>query len=499
MMQTTPWWNGEGFVRRNLPPFGERIDETLSDGKRSISTWIIYHAICLRIISFEIRHRSNRWLFLVRRVIQQMESRFCTAGVSSVFDELIEDKDGFRLMQIASVILSRILEDMLYAKANASGCWKADSLDDESTDMESIANSLFSVSAEAISGSVARLTSRRSFVHMALRDDLTVCLNSDLDCARHLELTMKILLLWADSAGKRIGKGHAIDFCGIREERVYDIALIIKAWLEMCNEVEMVCSQSPGVFLVEELWKERSGEYESGRGKPCEDILKSGPETDMNNIRDLVMERRKKTLYDRLRRRLKRSDGSTSYGAIEKQVGRALSVAYGLLYVLDGLGDAFDECSIRNIVMELRREGDSDGYCNRLDEYVVQKLGLLDDCPVRRDAFCRVVWRNATVCMAAVTFDRNICRWCLDMSVVKQVWGKREPGHRVLKGDSQTETTMLMELGLGSGIVESPRSLMERELGVLHRCEHEIARRLLNNGEVACCKAVRRAALCAEM
>lgn len=267
IVRTTPWWNGNGFVRRNLPPFGgERIDGTLSGRKRNISTWIVYHAICLRIVSSEISERSSRWLLLVMRVVQQMESRFYTAGVSSVFDESFKDKDELRLMQIASVILSRILEDMLYAKANASGCWKADSLDDESTDMESIANSLFSVSAEAISGSVARLTSRRSSVHMALRDDLTVCLNSDLDCARHLELTMKILLLWADSAGKRIGKGHAIDFCGIREERVYDIALIIKAWLEMCNEVEMVCSQSPGVFLVEELWKERSGEYESGRG-----------------------------------------------------------------------------------------------------------------------------------------------------------------------------------------------------------------------------------------
>lgn len=500
MVRTTPWWNGNGFVRRNLPPFGgERIDGTLSGRKRKISTWIVYHAICLRIVSSEISKRSNRWLLLVRRVVQQMESRFYTAGVSSVFDESFKDKDELRLMQIAAVILSRILEDMLYAKANASGCGNVDLLDDDRLiDAESIANSLFSIGADAIGGSVARLTLRKSSVYVPNRDDLSACRNSDPGCAHHLELTMKMLLLWADSAGKHVGEGHAIDFCGIREKKVYDIALIIKAWVGMCDEVERACNQSPGDFLVEELWRERSGAYKRSRGKPCDDILENGPETDMNSIRNLVMERRKRTLYDRLQRSLKRSGESASYDAIAKQVDRALSVAYGLLYVLDGLGNAFDECAMRNVAVKSRRRGSSDDYCNSFDRYVVRKLGLLGDWLTRENAFCRVVWSNATVCMSAVTFNRNICRWCLDMSVVKQVWSKREPGHRVLVGRSLKEMTMLAVLGLGSGIAESPEGLMEREIEVLHLCEHEIAQRLRNNGEVACCKAARMADLCME-
>lgn len=503
--RTMPWWNGKVFVRRNLPPFSDgKNTGGVLDGREKISSWIICHARCLQIVSSEISRRSGRWLLLVRRVLQQLDSRFhkktvsfkkLSDGFSQLmpisFDATLESNDWFQLIQIATVILARRLEDMLYAKANKDNSEDADLWNNP----ESVADSLFGVGSEAIGGSIVRLTSGRWI-------DPCVNLTGESECGRHFIRTLRALFEWVRSAEKNGGKGHAVAFCGMQERRVYDMAFIVKSWLEMCDEVNRTCNQSASSFLVEEFWKEKSGIYDGGRGKPCDIILEKGPEADVNSIRSLVMERRKKTLYARLWRRSNRSmDGNDYYDAIEKQVGRALGRAYGFLYLLDGLGNAFDGRFVRD------KEIDSADCGNWLDEYVIRKLKLLGNHSVGKDAFCCAVWKNA-ICLPAVTamkdsgprapvtFDSAICRWCLDMSVIERVWDGKEPGRRILGGGrAKREEQMLVTLGLADVGAEE---LMERDFKALHRCEHEVARYLLNNSEVACCEAKRKSSLCME-
>lgn len=504
MVRTMPWWSGKVFVRRNLPPFnGEENVRNPSDGRERISSWVICHAMCLQIVSSEIKRRSGRWLLLVRRVLQQLDSRFrektalskkLNDGFSPLmpiaFDGTLESNDWFQLIQIAIVVLSQRLEDMLYAKANKVSSEDAGMWDDP----ESIADSLFGIGSKAIGGSIVRLTSGGRIAPC-------VNSNSESECGEHAFFTLRALFEWVRSAEKNGGKDHAVTFCGMQEGRVYDMAFIVKSWLEMCDEVDRTCNQSAGSFLVEEFWKEKSGVYDGSRGKPCDIILGKGPEADVNSVRSLVMERRKKALYVRLWQRSRRTDGSMSsygYDAIEKQVGRALGRAYGLLYLLDGLGNVFDGCFTESGEMEPADCGD------RLDEYVIRKLELLGCHSVGNDAFCRAVWKNA-ICLPAVTtmkdlgsrapvtFDHAICRWCLDVSVIKRVWGGEKPGRRVLGSVSKREERMLVTLGLTDiGVEES----MERDFKALHRCEHEVARYFSNNSGVACCEARRKSDLC---